>query len=133
MSAHRHNMTTPASLFSESDRRFGEAVRVMTASNPFLPARIAAERAALGSEFEEGGADWNTRPPTSDLGRNHALLIRRSEVVIDRARAVWPKNGRVSRDDVAMYEAMTGYWLYQTYSARFDAFILDAFEGRGGE
>ena len=28
---------------------------------------------------------------------------------------------------------MVGYWLYQTYAARFDAFILAAFDRRGGE
>jgi DNA-binding NtrC family response regulator len=133
MSYERHKMTAPSSLFSEADARFGEAVREITASNPFLPARIAAERAALGSEFEESGADWNTRPPTPDLVRNHAVLIQRCEVVTDRARTAWPKNGRVSREEAAMYQAMVGYWLYQTYSPRFDAFILDAFEGRGGE
>ena len=59
-------MPKPSALLSLVDRRFGESVRQMTASNPFLPARIAAERAALGDEFEERGADWNTRPPGAE-------------------------------------------------------------------
>jgi DNA-binding NtrC family response regulator len=122
-----------AALFNSADREFGEAVRAMTISNPFLPARIAAERAALGSEFEESGADWNTRPPSADLGGNHARLIERCREAIDRARAVWPRNGRILPQDAAIHEAMTGFWLYQTYASRFDALILAALEGRGGE
>jgi hypothetical protein len=109
------------------------AIRAMTASNPFLPERIAAEREALGAEFEERGADWNTRPPTAAVNRNSERLIARCRAVIDRARAAWPRDGRVDTADAARYEAMVGFWLYQTYAARFDAIILAAMDGRGGE
>ena len=126
-------MSKTVVVLNPADRAFAEAVRQMTASNPFLPARIAAERAALGPEFEERGADWNTRPPTAHLNRNHDILIEKSGRVLDRARSAWPKDGRISAEEMAAYEAMAGYWLYQTYAARFDAFILAAFEGRGGE
>jgi DNA-binding NtrC family response regulator len=126
-------MPKPTVLLNTADRRFGDAVRQMTSSNPFLPERIAAERAALGAQFEERGADWNTRPPTAQLNHNHDRLITRCAEVIARARAAWPRDGRVDRDEARVYEAMVGYWLYQTYAARFDAFILAAFEGRGGE
>jgi DNA-binding NtrC family response regulator len=126
-------MPKPTVLFNSVDRRFGDAVRQMTSSNPFLPERIAAERAALGAQFEERGADWNTRPPTAQLNRNHDRLITRCAEVIARARAAWPRDGRVEQDEARVYEAMVGYWLYQTYAARFDAFILAAFDGRGGE
>ena len=126
-------MTKPSSILNPSDRQFAEAVLQMTGSNPFLPARIAAERAALGSEFEERGADWNTRPPTAELNSNHDRLIARCDAVINRARLAWPQDGRVAREDARVYEAMAGYWLYQTYAGRFDDFILAAFDGRGGE
>ncbi|MES2693478.1 MAG: sigma 54-interacting transcriptional regulator [Verrucomicrobiota bacterium] len=123
----------PSSLFNAADRRFAEAVRRVNACNPFLPERIEAERAALGDAFEERDADWNTRPPTASSSPNHALLTARCGEVVDRVRATWPRDGRVAREEVAAYEAMVGYWLYQTYAVRFDAFILAAFEGRGGE
>jgi len=126
-------MTKTTSLFDGADRRFGAAIRAMTASNPFLPERIAAEREALGPEFEERGADWNTRPPTATLNRNSDRLIVRCREVIDRARAAWPRDGRVDTAEAAMYESMVGFWLYQTYAARFDAVILSAMDGRGGE
>lgn len=124
-------MSTTRFLLSAEDRRFAEAVRDVTASNPFLPARIAAERAALGADFDERGADWNTRPPTAQMNHNHDVLTARCAGVIDRARTAWPKDGRVSRDDVTLYEIVVGYWLYQTYAPRFDAFILAALDGSG--
>src|SRR5690606_34171536 len=115
-------MTMPA-VFSPGDRQFAEAVRQMTASNPFLPARIAAARAALAPDFDEQGADWNKRPPTVALNRNHDRLIARCDAVLNQARSVWPRDGRIAREDAVAYEAMAGYWLYQTYAGRFDAFI----------
>eukprot|EP01035_Chromulina_nebulosa_P067907 gene67907-93041_t len=121
------------SLFNAADRRFGEAARRMTASNPFLPERIAAERAALGADFQENEADWNTRRPTPTPSRNNTRLTERCAEITERARSLWPKDGRVAREDVELYEAMVGFWLYQTYAARFDAVILAALEGRGGE
>jgi DNA-binding NtrC family response regulator len=126
-------MSKPRPLFDPVMRRFGAAVRAMTASNPFLPERIAAEREALGTEFEERGADWNTRPPTAAWNRNHDRLIARCRAVIDRTRAAWPRDGRVDTADAALYEAMVGFWLYQTYAARFDAIILAAMDGGGGD
>lgn len=127
--------TTPnsGSVFSPADRRLAEAVRRMNGANPFLPERIAAERAALGGDFQECEADWNTRPPTATASPNNVRLTRRCAEVVERARAAWPKDGRVAREEAELYEAIVGYWLYQTYAVRFDAFILAALEARGGE
>ena len=55
----------PGAVFSPADRRLAEAVHGMNGPNPFLPKRIAAERAALGAGFQEHEAEWNTRPPTA--------------------------------------------------------------------
>ncbi len=125
-------MTKTKPLFTTADRAFAYAVRKVNACNPFLPERIAAERSALGGDFEERGADWNTRPPAARPSPNHDALTRRCSEVMRRGRAAWPSDGGVSQDDATAYEAVVGYWLYQTYAARFDAFILAALEGRGG-
>ena len=126
-------MSKTAPVFSVADRRFAEAVRRVNACNPFLPERIDAEREALGAAFQEHGADWNTRPPTARPSPNHAALTARCGEVADRARAAWPRDGRVTGEDAANYEAVVGYWLYQSYAGRFDALILAALDGRGGE
>lgn len=105
----------------------------MNACNPFLPERIAAERAALGPEFEERDADWNTRSPTAQASPNHDRLTQRCGEVVARVRERWPKEGRVPAEDIAIYEAVVGCWLYQRYAVRFDALIVTALGGRGGE
>jgi len=102
------------SVFKPGDRRLAEAVHRMNASNPFLPERIAAERAALGADFQEHEAEWNTRPPTATASPNNARLARRCAEVAERARAAWPKDGRVAREEAELYEAIVGYGLYQT-------------------
>lgn len=126
-------MSRRPSLFSSADRQFAAAVQRMNASNPFLPERIDAERAALGAEFVKRGADWNRRPPAGDPSPNHRAMVARCAAVIDRARSVWPRDGRIDPEEAAAYEAMVGYWLYQSYAARFDAVILAALDGKGGE
>ncbi len=126
-------MPKTVALFSEADRHFAAAILRMNRSNPFLPERIEAERAALGPDFVERGADWNRRPPAGEPSANHRTLTTRCAAAVDRVRQAWPREGRVAADDAAAYEAMVGYWLYQSYAARFDAVILAAFEGKGGE
>src|SRR4051812_14034324 len=111
-------------LFSGTDRRFAEAAKRMNASNPFLPERIDAERACLGAEFSEREAEWNTRPPTAEPNANTVRLTRRCAEIAERVRTAWPKDGRVAGEEVELYEALVGFWLYQTYASRFDAFIL---------
>jgi DNA-binding NtrC family response regulator len=123
----------PKALFEPADRVFATAVRRMTASNPFLPERIATEREALGAEFQEGEAHWNTRKPTVAANPNTERLTSRCADLVHRAQASWPKDGRAQGDDLELYEAVAGFWLYQTYAARFDAVIVAALDGRGGE
>jgi DNA-binding NtrC family response regulator len=119
--------------FTAEEREFATAVQRMSAANPFLPERIDSERAALGADFEEREADWNTRAPSPEPSPNHAKLMQRCVRIADRVRANWPKSGRIARGDVELYEALVGFWLYQIYSGRFDAFILPALEGRIAE
>lgn len=118
---------------TDSEREFAVAVMRMSAANPFLPERIAAERAALGADFEERDSDWNTRAPSPERYPNHAKLMQRCGDVADRLRANWPKTGRISPGEVELYEALVGLWLYQTYAGRFDTLIQPALAGRIGQ
>src|SRR3954469_16417917 len=56
-----------------SQRNFAAAVSRLAHTNPFLPERIAAERAALGSDFSEPSTVWSR---TSDLERPNVAELR---------------------------------------------------------
>ncbi|MFO1451156.1 MAG: sigma 54-interacting transcriptional regulator [Opitutaceae bacterium] len=120
---------TRAALSLE-EREFAKAVARVNAANPFLPERIAAEKAALGEAFQARDADWNTRPPSSEPNRNVAAISTRCAMLLERVR---DSGGAPSAVDRGLYEEVAGYWLYQTYAARFDSVILASLAGRGDE
>ncbi|MFT3869008.1 MAG: sigma 54-interacting transcriptional regulator [Nibricoccus sp.] len=126
-------MSSKVAIFSEpQDRIFAEAIAKVNASNPFLRERIDAERDALGDGFQIAGAEWNTRPPEIEATHPNLLAImRRCEKIIAQIHTRWPKDGRVAATDLALYEEIAGYWLYQSYAPRFDRVILASLAGKG--
>ena len=132
MSINRQIMSAKqAALFSSQERVFAEAIARVNAANPFLPERIVAEREALAGDFVEAGADWNTRPPSSDSHVNVRLITERCGALLARVQKESAAGTKVSREELALYEEVAAYWLYQTYSTRFDRVILAALDGRG--
>jgi DNA-binding NtrC family response regulator len=117
-----------APLFTSTERVFAQTVARINTCNPFLPERIATERAALGADFVNAGAEWNQLPPTPTPQPNHVLLTQRVGALIEKTRAGWPRDGKVPRTDVTLYTELVGFWLYQMYSLRFDAVILAALD-----
>jgi len=118
-------------ILRPEERLFAEAVKRVNAANPFLPERIQAEAAALGSDFQAAGAEWNTRPPTAESHPNIDVISNRCGKIVAEVRTRWPKDGRVTAADLALYEEVAGYWLYQSYAPRFDRVILASLAGKG--
>ncbi len=116
-------------LFTDAEEIFCEAIAIVAASNPFLPARIEAERRALGDSFVEAGEDWNTRPPSTELVHpNIVALMKGCEVLATRVRKAWPKTGQPSARDRRLYEEIFSFWLFHAYAPRFDAAIISTLE-----
>lgn len=120
-------------MFTADEAGFVEALGRVNAANPFLPERIAAERAALGAAFVEAAADWNKLPPTHHANRNATAISERCEVMIARLRAQWPAHGQPLVADWEAYEELVGFWLYHRYAARFDHVIRAALAGASSE
>lgn len=113
-------------LYTASERAFAETIARINACNPFLPERIEAEREALGAAFKEAGAEWNKLPPAEHSHPNHLALTERARALLEKARAGWPRDGRVAKADAALHVELAGFWLYQTYALRFDGVIRQA-------
>lgn len=126
-------LSSGRALLTGDDLAFAEAVQRVNAANPFSAERIAAERTALGTAFEENGAEWNTRPPADEPHPNVAAIAARCGDLVKRLREAWRRAGRATATDRTLYEELLGYWLYQTYASRFDRVIMAALEGRGGD
>jgi DNA-binding NtrC family response regulator len=119
-------------LLTPQERALAEAITQVNAANPFLPERIAAEREALGGDFIEVGAAWNTRPPSSESHVNVRLITERCGALLARVQKAVAAGGvSLAREERVLCEEVAGYWLYQTYSTRFDRVILAALEGKG--
>lgn len=114
------------SIFTNSDRAFAVTVRQINATNPFLPERIAREREALAGDFIETGSEWNMLPPSTASPPNQVRLLERMGEVLEKTRASWPKEGRVAREDAAIYSELAGSWLFHSYIQRFDHAIRSA-------
>lgn len=126
-------MAMKVSLFSAEERAFAEAIREASASNPFLPERIAAERRALGAAFEDRVASWNTQPPLADTEHPNILaLLSRCEGLLRRVHGAWPEKARLSAGDGRLYETVAGFWLFHAFAPRFDAAIESALEPQRG-
>ncbi|MBI5368445.1 MAG: sigma 54-interacting transcriptional regulator [Planctomycetes bacterium] len=126
-------------LFTPAERRFAEGVARLTCTNPFLPERIDAERAALGPDFVAGaGPVWSAAPGDERVSPNVERLSRRVAELADRARdrlahattasdsAAAPAAGAPADAELALYEDLVLYLLYDRHAAhRFPAVLAD--------
>jgi len=111
------------------EQAFARSISKLNQTNPFVPDRIEREREALGSDYREGSAAWNTLPPTPQLHPNHALLRQKCGDWIEGVRAKWPASGKVSRDERRLFCEVVGFWLYQEHALEFDDMIRQAQSG----
>jgi transcriptional regulator with AAA-type ATPase domain len=107
---------------SAQDRRFLSSVAQLGYCNPFLPERIAFEKAALGREFVPGGPVWSasvsdpdTEPP------NVASIYKKLTRLMEALPARLAAGPDVSEGELSAYEESVHYLLYQRYHAHFVA------------
>ncbi len=102
--------------FSAQDRRFLEAVAALGYSNPFLPERIAYEKAALGREFVPSGPVWSLSVSDPDATPpNVAAIYSKLNARIDRLHSELAGASDVTEHEFAIYEESVHYLLYERY------------------
>jgi transcriptional regulator with AAA-type ATPase domain len=114
-------------LFSPADRRFLEAVGRVVFANPFSPDRIRLEQEALGDDFQSGGwAVWSRRSDIDDHDPNLRSLAVRAAKIIDAARATLLKRKTVDERELALYEDVALYVLYDQFRAQLQVSVQPA-------
>ncbi|MGD9645505.1 MAG: sigma 54-interacting transcriptional regulator [Pirellulales bacterium] len=111
------------SLFNSADRRFAEVVVRLAHCNPFLPDRIACERAALGDEFDAHLSDWNVRYEDEHDHPNLQRLVARSEATLEQARERLARRPGQYTAEVPLYEDFLLAVLYHRHRFGFDELI----------
>jgi len=107
-------------VFSERERRFLTAVAGLGYGNPFLPERIAHERAALGKEFVDGGPVWSASVTDPDsTPPNITSVYRKLNEQREALRARLAAATDCHQDELRIYEESVHYLLYQRYHRDF--------------
>ena len=87
--------------------------------NPFLPERIDAERAVLGSDFVEGEPVWSYRDPRQGPRENVWRVYRKLEPLLEGMRARLRDGAAGSEADLVLYEDAVLQFLYTRYYRGF--------------
>jgi DNA-binding NtrC family response regulator len=109
-------------VFSTSDRHFLKSVASLAYANPFLPERIALQKAALGDEFEPYGPFWSASVTDPDVTpSNITAIYRKLNGRIENLHAQLMAAPVVREDEFAIFEESVHYLLYERYHPDFVA------------
>ena len=114
-----------SSLFTVSERASAQALGRLAYENPFTPARIAVERAALGPDFSESGPVWTADagdqpPPDFAAERPNVVLLRERAIALtERCATKLSAGKRPSEQDLGVYEDLALYALFAKYEGHF--------------
>src|SRR5947207_7362787 len=107
-------------FLSKNEREFLRNVSQLIYCNPFLPERIACERAALGADYVEGEPVWSLPVDEPEKPRaNVWRIVGRLEPLVEQLRAKLGAGVQVGEGDLVLYEDAILHLLYQRYYSRF--------------
>ncbi len=106
-------------LFLDPERNLLEAFHRLANANPFLPERVEAERAALGTDFVRVGATWHVEADLDGLNPNVPRLGALAEERAARLRERLAGGARATQRELALYQAFVFYLLYQRYEGEW--------------
>jgi len=111
-------------LFTEAESALARAVGELGAGNPFMPARLEAERAALGDAFDPAGTLWHS-PAEPVPAANVVRIATRATALADAARARLTDGARPHAGELALYEDLVLYVLYERHQDALFAWFGD--------
>src|SRR5690606_3535457 len=98
--------------------------------NPFLPERVEAERAALGADFVRTGAVWHVSADLNGLNPNVPKLGALAEARVEALRERLAAGARATRAELALYQNLVLYLLYQRYEQEWFGLIVRGLQGK---
>ena len=117
-------------VFSEEEARFAKAAQGLLRGNPFLPARLDFERAALGPEFIQEGADTSIHPSWEAQHPNSVRLAAKAEALVESLRTRLKGGPPPADEEARLYEDLAQFHLYHRRREGFGLMVREAREGR---
>ena len=110
------------------DRPFIRAVSKLGFCNPFLPERVEYEKDALGEDFTPGGLVWTPNPDGTREHVNLKKITRRTRELADKLRSALEAGAKPGGKDLALYEDLVLFLLYNRYQNAFLEFVTRSLE-----
>lgn len=102
-------------LFNATQSRKAQAISTLVYCNPFTPARIEGERVALGAAFVASQPVWSLSSVQDAVTANVTSLREVVSTMVSEARAKLLSGTKVSPQDLALYEDLSLYRLYDAF------------------
>jgi transcriptional regulator with AAA-type ATPase domain len=106
-------------FLSSSQKVLLQGVSRLGYANPFLPERVAAERAVLGQEFIEGEAVWSYRAEHPEPRANVWRTVAKLEPVVEQLAVRLSAGVSARPEELALYEDAALQLLYQRCYPKF--------------
>jgi len=107
-------------FLTSSLRNLLQEVSRLAYCNPFLPERVALERAVLGRNFVEGEPVWSQPVQNPDQPRTNELRISELlEPLVTQLRTRLAEGAAARGEDLVLYEDAVLYLLFQRYHLDF--------------
>ncbi len=103
-------------FMSPAQRSEAAALASLAYANPFLPERIAHERAVLGDDFVATEKVWTMRAGREVQNVNVDRIQRRAERLVELLREKLVAGTRPGADDLRLFEDVVLYVLYNRYA-----------------
>jgi hypothetical protein len=117
-------------LFVEPELGFARAVERLAYGNPFLPERLDDERQALGADFDPAATLWAS-PAEPAPAPNVLEIGQRVAALMDALRRRLADGARPRTDELALYEDLVLYGLYERHQTALYALARDSHDAAG--
>jgi hypothetical protein len=117
-------------LLPDAERDLLEAFARLADGNPFLPERVAAERAALGAAFVRTGAVWHVEADLGGINPNVPKLGALAEARVAALRDRLAAGARATARELALYQSLVFYTLYQRYEKAWFELVVRGLQGQ---
>ncbi|MHC4917748.1 MAG: sigma 54-interacting transcriptional regulator, partial [Planctomycetota bacterium] len=117
-------------FMTASERRQVEIFARLANTNPFLGDWVELERAVLGDAAVEQGDVWSLQAGQAYERQNIVEMGRRMTALAEKLRERLEKGVRPSEKDLATYEEMVSFMLYERLSPAMLDLTRDSLEGK---